>query len=131
MKKLLFLFILLTQVAAAQSPVYKDTTFGKFGVVHPITAEPITEFEYAARKAGQWYCFDAEGRLVAPRSFDWIRSPDVEHYRTFKASQAAKGKLLAYAGDPSRSDGWYAITDRRQAIFIKSAAKRSKTGTRH
>ncbi|HLP96063.1 MAG TPA: WG repeat-containing protein [Saprospiraceae bacterium] len=86
---------------------------------------------FAARKAGQWYCFDADGRLVAHRSFDWICSPDVEHYRTFKASQAAKGKLLAYTGDLSRSDGWYAITDRRQAIFIKSAAKRSKPETRH
>ncbi len=78
---------------------------------------------FAARKAGQWYCFDAEGRQIVPRSFDWIRSPDVEHYRTFKASQAVKGKLLAYAGDPSRTDGWYAITDRKQAIFLASSAE--------
>lgn len=41
MKKLLFLFILLTQVAAAQSPVYKDTTSGKYDVLTPPVIEPV------------------------------------------------------------------------------------------
>jgi hypothetical protein len=89
----------------------------------------LSNFCFAAKKGDQWFCFTAEGQLAVPRSFGWISGPDLEHYREFKASPAAKGKLLAFAGDPLRTGGWYAITDRKQAIFIVSELEIPKDKT--